>query len=67
MTYTWVLSEDGQIVCAFTYEPTEEEILDTANDIFGEDGKFYDRIGDMFFWRGEDTATELTITKTELL
>jgi len=66
MTYTWVLIEDGMIVCAFTSEPTDEEILDTANDMTGEDGCFYDKIGDTYFWRGEDTATEFTLTKTEL-
>lgn len=66
MTYTWVLIEDGMIVCAFTYEPTDEEILDTANDMTGENGYFYDKIGDTYFWRGEDTATEFILTKTEL-
>ena len=54
------------IVCAFTYEPTDEEILDTANDMTGENGYFYDKIGDTYFWRGEDTATEFILTKTEL-
>ena len=66
MTYTWVLIEDSMIVCAFTSEPTDEEILDTANDMTGENGYFYDKIGDTYFWRGEDTATEFTLTKTEL-
>lgn len=48
MTYTWVLIEDGQIVCAFTSEPSDEEILDTANDMTGEEGYFYDKIGDTY-------------------
>jgi len=66
MTYTWVLIEDGMIVCAFTYEPTDEEILDTANDMTGEEGYFYDKIGDTYLWVGEDTRTTFTLTKTEL-
>ena len=66
MTYTWVLIEDGMIVCAFAYEPTDAEVLYTANDMTGEDGYFYDKIGDTYLWRGEDTATEFTLTKTEL-
>jgi hypothetical protein len=66
MTFTWVLIEDGQIVCAFTSEPNDQEILDTANDMTGEQGKFYDKIGDTYLWIGEDTQTEFTLTKTEL-
>lgn len=67
MTYTWVLVEDGQIVCAFTSEPNDQEILDTANDMTGESGTFYDKIDNTYMWEGEDSRTEFTLTKTELL
>jgi hypothetical protein len=68
MTYTWVLVEDGQIVCAFTSEPTDDEVLEVANDMTGEAGIFYEKIDNNFFWtNNEGLTTEFTLTKTELL
>jgi hypothetical protein len=60
--------EDGQIVCGFTSEPTDDEVLEVANDMTGEAGIFYEKIDNNFFWtNNEGLTTEFTLTKIELL
>jgi hypothetical protein len=68
MTYTWVLVEDGQIVCGFTQKPTEDEMLDTINAVTGYEGKFLDRLTEStWVWAYEEMTTEVSLFQTELI